>query len=114
MGAPVNPPPEFRSRIRRQIVLRQQRRIEDLHRFNQLRERLGLDHPDVQMQLDLMAPQNTDRCFKYNFDNRCQFAEICTMPGGGLDQLAVDEQFMPRKPHHEIDLSKVIPLKRVA
>jgi hypothetical protein len=114
MGAPVNPSPEFRGGVRQEILLAQQRRVEDLHRFNQLREQLGLEHPTTQMQLKLMAPRNTNRCNKYGNDSRCVFADICTMPGGGLQQLPEDEQFKVRVPHHEIDTSKIIRLREVA
>jgi hypothetical protein len=105
---PVNPPPEFRQRIRRQRYLNEARYLDDLEKFNQLREEKGLDHPDTQIHLDLFAEQNLDRCNKFGKDYRCPFKGFCDAPNGGIDLIAGDESFEVRQPHH--DLSDLIPL----
>lgn len=111
---PASPAPELRERIRQQTLLAEQRYIDDLLAFEELRDRWGIEDPRVQAHLDLMAPQHTGRCFKYGQDHRCPFAEpgLCLSPGAGLDSIPNDPLFKQRVPHH--DVSKLIPLKVVA
>ena len=110
--APVNPTPEFRGRVRQQLLFQMQRRLSDLNKFNALLAKHGLDHPLVQAQLDLMAPMNTARCYKYGADYRCPFVHACPAPGGGLAEIPESPEFEVRKPHH--DLKGIIKLQSIA
>lgn len=111
---PVNPTPEFRGRLREQKVANITQYVQDLQLFNRLAAEKGLEHPDVERLLNIMAPMNEERCEKYGFDNRCPFYDLCPSPGGGLQAIREDQEtFKQREPHHDT-VAKLIPLKQVA
>ena len=102
-GQPVNPPPQLRQSMRRQIAHEEREWFIGLARFNELRQLHGTDlHPEVQEHLEMWAPQKTGRCNKYGEDYKCPFKAangVCFLQNA-TELLPEDDYFQRRIPHH--------------
>lgn len=54
--------------------------------------------------LDLFAPLRTNQCYQYGADHKCPFLTVCFNRGATPLE---DGGFIPRKPHHDTDLTMV-------